>query len=315
MNKAVLKQILDEYKSIRISESLNAEKRYSLACQNEQFKNADTAIKRLNFELAKLEAFGKNTESTLRELSEQKKIRKQAMKDMNLSESDLLPKHKCSSCKDTGYTESGELCKCVKQKLINHLKKSCGMSGALNFRFNDNSFKVFSGTKQEKTMLSLYKTMQLFCEKFPDTKHKNVLLCGPTGVGKSYLISAIANELMEKGFSVMYLSAFEFNDLVLKYHTSPIDIRGDYIDGLMTSDLLIIDDLGTEPIRKNVSIDYLYSIMSSRMEHGLHTIFSTNLDADNLLERYGERVFSRLFHKKYTYAKRITGDDLRIKKS
>ncbi len=313
MNKSFLKKVLDEYKVTRINASLSAKERYDFACTNENFLNADIAVKKLNFEIAKLEAYGKDTDSLKKELSTQKKLRKNALLEMGISESDLLPKYKCSQCKDTGYLQDNTLCKCVKQKLIENLKKTCGMSGALNFKFNDNNLKIFSGTKQEKIMHSLYEAMKVFCEKFPNTKYKNILLGGPTGVGKSFLISAIANEIMERGFSVLYLSAFEFNDLVLKYHTSPIDVRGDYIDGLMNSDLLIIDDLGTEPIRKNVSIDYLYSIMSSRMEHGLHTIFSTNLDADNLLERYGERIFSRLFHKKYTFAKRISGDDLRIK--
>lgn len=314
MNKDLLKNILNEYKTKRIENSLAAEQRYLLACNNVEFKKADTEIKKLNFEIAKNEVFNIDTTEQVKRLNELKKVRKNALKSLNMTENDLLPKYSCNTCKDTGYDESGKLCKCVKQKLIDHLRKQCGMSGALNFRFGDNNFKIFAGTKQEKSMTSLYKTMQIFCEKFPNTKHTNVLLCGPTGVGKSYLISAIANDIMEKGFSVMYLSAFEFNDLVLKYHTSPIDVRNNYIDGLMDSDLLIIDDLGTEPIRKNVSIDYLYSIMSHRMEHGLHTVFSTNLDADNLLQRYGERVFSRLFHKKHTIAKKITGDDLRINK-
>ncbi len=314
MNNDTLKKILSDYKTERINQSLAAEQRYRLACENEDFKSSDLAIKRLNFEIAKLEVFGKDSTELHKELAAQKKIRKNALRELNITEADLLPKHKCNHCKDTGYLESGALCKCVEQKLIDSLKDSCGMTGALNFRFGDNNFKIFAGTKQEKSMTSLYNTMQVFCEKFPKTKHTNILLSGPTGVGKSYLISAIANDILEKGYSVLYLSAFEFNDLVLKYHTSPIDVRNNYIDGLMNSDLLIIDDLGTEPIRKNVSIDYLYSIMSHRMEHGLHTIFSTNLDADNLLDRYGERVFSRLFHKKHTIAKKITGDDLRIKK-
>lgn len=313
MRKDTIKKILSDYKSKRISAEIRARERYESALLDPDFARADQEIKKLSFTLARLEAYGKDTKEIEKLLKEAKKSYSQRLKALCIKESELLPKYECKFCSDTGYCDS-KLCKCVKQRLIESLKASCGMSGALSYRFTQTPPTVFSGTKQEKTMLSLYKTMQTFCTKFPNTKYRNILLCGAPGVGKSYLISATANEIMEKGFSVLYVSAFEFNDLVLKYHTSPIDIRNDYIDDLLSAELLIIDDLGTEPMRKNVSIDYLFSVLSYRMEHDLHTILSTNLDATNLLDRYGERVFSRIFHKKYTFAKRIDGDDLRLKK-
>lgn len=313
MRNLVLRKILSDYKQRRLRSELVAREKYEEALKNPEFARADKELKQLNFQLARCEAYNLDKEEVEKLIKVAKRDYQNALKSLSLKESDLLPTSICKHCKDTGYVD-GELCVCVKQKLIDHLKSSCGMSGALEYHFPDEAPTIFEGTKQEKSMQSLYKTMLTFCEKFPNTKYKNILLCGAPGVGKSFLISATANKIMEKGFSVLYVSAFEFNDLVLKYHTSPIDERSDYMDDLLSAELLIIDDLGTEPIRKNVSIDYLFSVLSYRMEHNLHTIFSTNLNANNLLERYGERVFSRLFHKKYTYAKRIDGDDLRLKK-
>ena len=313
MRKDIVKKILADYKAKRIGAELFARDNYERALTYPEFANADKEIKRLTFLLAKQQAYGNDTTDTQTLLKKAKTEYQNALKTLSIKESDLKPTYTCKKCNDTGYS-NGELCICVKQKLIEHLKSTCGMSGALDYHFGSTPPTVFEGTKQEKSMLDLYKTMLAFCDKFPKTNYKNILLCGAPGVGKSYLISATANKIMEKGHSVLYMSAFEFNDLVLKYHTSPIDERNDYMDDLLSVDLLIIDDLGTEPIRKNVSIDYLFSTLSYRMEHGLHTIISTNLSASNLLDRYGERVFSRLFHKKYTYAKRIDGDDLRLKK-
>lgn len=314
MRKEIIKKIISEYKEYQISEKLIVEEKLNDARKNEEFRLVEQELEKLNFTLARLEAYGKDSTEIKEQITKTTKKYKSILSALGYKENDFTPKYRCKQCKDTGYTTDGKLCKCVKQKLIEHLKSSCGMSGALDFRFSDNTPDVFSGTKQEKSMIGLYNTMKTFCQKFPKTKYHNILLSGPTGVGKSYLISAVANEIMEKGFSVLYVTAFEFNDLVLKYHTAPVNERNNYMDDLLSAELLIIDDLGTEPMRKNVSIDYLYSVISFRMEHGLHTIFSTNLNANNLLERYGERVFSRLFHKKYTYAKRITGDDLRLNK-
>ena len=61
MNKDALKKILNEYKAKRIEENLACEERYILACKNVEFMNSDSEIKKLNFEIAKNEVFGKDT--------------------------------------------------------------------------------------------------------------------------------------------------------------------------------------------------------------------------------------------------------------
>ncbi|WP_028319705.1 ATP-binding protein, partial [Desulfobulbus elongatus] len=80
-------------------------------------------------------------------------------------------------------------------------------------------------------------------------KHKqNLLITGPTGVGKSYLACALAHTACREGFSVLYLRiARLFADLALA--------RGDgrYIKLLTTfakTDLLLLDDYGLAPLAK-----------------------------------------------------------------
>ena len=99
---------------------------------------------------------------------------------------------------------------------------------------------------------------------------------------------------------------------MLKYHTAPLDERSVYLDEVTEPDFLIIDDLGTENILKNVTCEYLLNMLSTRISNNRHTAFSTNLSVENICDKYGERFYSRLFNKTYTIAKIINGDDLRI---
>ena len=76
--------------------------------------------------------------------------------------------------------------------------------------------------------------------------------------------------------------------------------------------MLVIDDLGVEPILNNVTTENLLTILNERKNSGLHTIISTNLDTEGIRLKYGERVWSRLFDRDDTLARAIEGDDLRI---
>jgi DNA replication protein DnaC len=78
----------------------------------------------------------------------------------------------------------------------------------------------------------------------------------------------------------------------------------------MTCELLIIDDLGSE-MSNNFTDSQLYSIINERIVNRLSTVISTNLTPKMILERYGERLFSR-FMKEYDFIKLI-GDDIRLK--
>ena len=85
---------------------------------------------------------------------------------------------------------------------------------------------------------------------------------------------------------------------------------------VLTCDLLIIDDLGTESLNQIIATE-LFTIINTRLLNQDHkitkTIISTNLDAKQLNEYYSTRVGSRLVGN-YRFL-RFFGDDLRFKRN
>ena len=75
--------------------------------------------------------------------------------------------------------------------------------------------------------------------------------------------------------------------------------------------LLVLDDLGTEPLIPSVTKESLFAIADQRNTSRLATVYISNLNADELTERYGERIASRITDASITKAIRFTGDSLR----
>ena len=222
-------------------------------------------------------------------------------------ESEFSPAPRCMICGDSGYTEKG-FCECVRRRAS---KETHGKS-IPSFSFSDCDASLFGS---DVPMLeNAYGIMKIFCERFPDTKNLNVLLFGTVGTGKTCLAAAISNELERRGFSVAFLTAFRFNDTCLKYHTSFDANRADMLGALIDSDLLVIDDLGTESILRNVTLEYLYTVINERMNLGKHTLITSNLTPEQLEARYGERTFSRLFTQRVCLSVALQGKDLRTRK-
>lgn len=202
----------------------------------------------------------------------------------------LNPPYSCLKCKDTGLI-GGKPCSCVITKCATDATTDAGAT------FDKSDFSVFPTDEQER-IAAVYGNAKAFCQKFPLTNKLNLLLIGRCGSGKSYLASCIANEISAKGYGVITLSAFAFSNRMLKYHTTFDTERFSFLDPLLDCDLLVIDDLGSETVLKNVTVEYLFHVVNERMSLNKHTIFTTNLDDEMIRSRYGERVYSRLFSKK-----------------
>ena len=102
------------------------------------------------------------------------------------------------------------------------------------------------------------------------------------------------------------------NNLFLKYHCAPLEEKDNVLEKILECDLLLIDDLGTENILKNVTNEYLYLIINQRLETNKNTIITTNLNADDLKNLYDERIVSRLANKQTCITAVLPGSDLRL---
>jgi len=214
----------------------------------------------------------------------------------------------CPKCKDTGIVND-KYCDCLlcEYKKILH-QKSSNYQVITKFTFKDNKIAEIK-CKQAELINKLYNNMYLFCNDYPNTTYLNYSFFGKTGVGKSCLLYAIYNELIEKNIFALYITANDLSDKFLEYHTTKLEDGKQILDDIYNAEVLLIDDLGIEKIFKNVTLENFLILLTKRTNK--HTIYASNLTLDETQEKYGDRIFSRLTDKTNTDMRYIDGDDLR----
>ncbi len=306
INKAVQAEI----NSKRIAAEAKAQKNLSLANSRPIFSKICALEKDLIFELGKAEANGEKASTLKKELKQVKEQKKKYLASLGLTEADLVPKYSCEKCKDTGFIGT-VLCTCSLNARNERFIKDAGLSPDKNINFESFNSKLAKSEKQQAELEKLKEKLMLWCEKYPNVNKKTIILYGQTGVGKTYASKCVASKLEALGNSVCCVSAFQMNEMFLKYHTSFDSNKSSYLSPLTESEILVVDDLGTEPILSNVTINYLYLMLSERERLNKATIITTNLSPDKLKEQYGERIYSRLLSKFSSIYLKIAGDDLR----
>lgn len=212
----------------------------------------------------------------------------------------------CNMCNDTGYCD-GSYCDC--------LKKLCGRFAAdelnKNAHLKLSDFDTFSLSYYNgDDYFNMQKILE-FTKQYAETFNENsnsIFMFGKTGLGKTHLSLAIANRVLDKGYSVIYDSAINILRNIEREHFSR-EHSSDMIDLVMNTDLLILDDLGTEYETPFYNAT-IYNIINSRLNSGKATIISTNLDLAGIKRRYDERVVSRIISVYTCLA--FKGEDVRL---
>lgn len=230
----------------------------------------------------------------------------------------LEPVYDCPDCKDTGYI-GNQKCHCFQKAIIDLLYSQSNLQEILkreNFDtfsfsyYSDNHIDSVTGRSSLATMKNAYLVAREFVDTF-GKDFRNLFLYGDTGVGKTFLSNCIAKELIDKAFSVIYMTSFELFDTIAKSKFEKDAAAEMMCEHIFDCDLLIIDDLGTE-LANSFTTSQLFLCLNERLLKKRSTIISTNLSLDSIVDIYSERTFSRITSN-YTMLK-LTGDDIRIKK-
>ncbi|MFT3950806.1 MAG: ATP-binding protein [Oscillospiraceae bacterium] len=200
----------------------------------------------------------------------------------------------CAVCGDTGYRE-GVRCQCFEELIKAHEMRRLNRSCRIQLRdFAEFRLDVYpenrAGINVRERMEWVLEQCRYYAEHFTP-QSDSLLMLGGTGLGKTFLSSAIAKRLLERGVRVAFDSVQNFLRDIENSHFGRSD--NNTLELLLSCDLLIIDDLGAE-FCTSFSQSALYNLLNTRINEGKPTIVSTNLNLEELSGIYNERMISRL---------------------
>lgn len=224
----------------------------------------------------------------------------------------------CPDCRDTGYAD-GKKCHCFKRMELEILYDQSNIREVLK-RENFDTLTMEYYDKErvdERTGTTVYEYMSMVieeCRAFVDrfqTEKGSILFTGSTGCGKTFLSNCIAKELIDRLYSVVYLTATDMFDILSdsRFSGREEEEAKDKAAYLMECDLLIIDDLGTE-LANSFTVSQLFYCINERLNRRKGTIISTNLTLNRMRDEFTERVTSRIMSQYKILP--LRGEDLRL---
>lgn len=269
-------------------------------CKNEEFKRLYTNYNQAKIDLIKLKYGGSDIQimDATNAFEKIKQLYNNYISSHKIEIRRMEPQYECSKCNDTGVVGL-KMCECLKLELNKRLSEQ-------NKQYKFATFAE-SYTTLSPSLTKIYETSKLWCEKFPNSQILNITFSGGTGSGKTFLLECMASELIDRGFNVIFTTAFALNDECRKYHFSLPSKVNEYMD----CDVLIIDDLGSEPLLKNITLEYMFNIINLRQKRYKPTLISTNLLPEDILNRYDDRIHSRLSNKMIALNIQFGNNDMR----
>lgn len=305
-----VKSILNEYERKRSNNTLKKELRIKeIYMKIPKIEAIDKEINSIGLSLSRSilneqgdpETIIQTIKNKIEKLKQDKAI---LLTEHNISHNYLNDEFDCHQCFDRGYLSTGAKCNCFKQQLINYAFSMSNLTNILekeNFHtfninlFSEEPYEQESITPREN-MLHILNVSEGFVINFDEANEENLLFYGSTGLGKTFLINCISKALLNKNKMVIYQTAFKLIEILENIRFGEKFSNKERYNLLFEADLLVIDDLGTE-MTNSFTNSELFNLINSRLLSSKKTIISTNLTPKEIIERYDDRIFSRLFSK------------------
>jgi DNA replication protein DnaC len=215
----------------------------------------------------------------------------------------------CGICGDRGFTR-GSMCECLKSVYRDEQLKVLGESlNTTVCRFDNFDLSLYPASSR-----AIMERVVQLCKEYAGSftlRSRNLYLYGGPGLGKTFISGCIAGAVTELGYSVVYTTAVKFCETLEKSkfaRNSVTDEQDDAVQRFFASDLLIIDDLGTE-MRTQFTISAIYDVINTRIASALPTIITSNYAPNQLGAAYSPQIESRL---SYEYIPcPFAGEDIR----
>ena len=226
----------------------------------------------------------------------------------------LAHRYQCPTCKDTGYV-GDRMCTCQRELLKDLQREAIRRLAPLDScTFDSFDTNYYPETAEDNGISPRAKADKIaeachrYAQRVSLREPANLMLMGQTGLGKTHLSLAIANVAIGRGLSVEYGTAYNIlSDLQNENFGRTGNLQ--YTEErVLHTDLLILDDLGSEMTTAFVQ-SALYQIINTRLMERRSTIISTNLLPGELARRYTPQIASRI-EGEYTLLP-FVGEDIR----
>lgn len=301
--KDVFQQVQKQIEDKRQRAETKAQLALDFACKNKDFALLESERRSLVFDMGKNLFLGKpvdKMQSRMDEIASQQAL---LLEQMALSPDDLVPQYSCKVCGDKGFVD-GKKCKCFVQATNKILSDNSNLC--------DTNLSLDSVVAKNSTQQDVVDVFKKYLSALPKVSKCNVFVTGGTGTGKTHLVTCLANDLLKQNYSVLFTSSFNLNNLFLQIHLAPAYQKNALFANLLSTDVLVIDDLGSENKYNNVTEEYLCNLLSERMAGKKYTFITSNL-GKQIQDVYGDRIYSRIFSQK-TLLINMPGKDLRLQK-
>ena len=157
--------------------------------------------------------------------------------------------------------------------------------------------------KRPESFSKAIKRCHAYCQAWQEIKSKGygLYLYGDVGTGKTELMACICNYLTERFVPVIITNFLEISKKLRASYTNDFVTENDIIERLAKVDLLILDDVGSEKLKKKDNTDSfmqekIYDIVNRRYINQMPTLFTSNYSIQDLLDERGfeERTVDRI---------------------